>query len=229
MAHGQPSDPEPAEAALADLAARVDRLTPELRVRSATLAAPGRLEAEAENLCGGGMIYPLFMAAGWFVTSVLPKRLPDRDLAILPPLGHDPGLPGLTARMLRAAAEENGWQTGGLPVLLAAHGSAKGKQAGADARAFAEKLAALMPEYRIVTGFVEEEPFIAQAAEGLGPRSLCLPYFALGGGHVRDDIPQGLAQAGFEGRLLPEIGKHGDIPALIAGALDVTRQAYAAQ
>ena len=49
VAHGQPSDPEPAEAALAAFAAKVDALTGTVSVHSATLAAPGALGSNAEQ------------------------------------------------------------------------------------------------------------------------------------------------------------------------------------
>ena len=43
VSHGQPSDPDPAEAALAALAAKVAALLPDWRVDSATLAKPDAL------------------------------------------------------------------------------------------------------------------------------------------------------------------------------------------
>ena len=45
ISHGQPSDPDPAEAALALLAAKVAALLPDWRVDSATMAKTGALDA----------------------------------------------------------------------------------------------------------------------------------------------------------------------------------------
>ena len=49
--------------------------------------------------------------------------------------------------------------------------------------------------------------------------ALCLPLFTLQAGHVEGDIPQALAEAGFEGPLLAHIGAHPAVPRLIAAAL----------
>jgi len=77
VAHGQPSDPDPAEAALARLAAEVAaRLPAGWQVDSATLAAPAALEAALTR--GGGaplLIYPMFIADGWFTQVNLPARI----------------------------------------------------------------------------------------------------------------------------------------------------------
>ncbi len=59
----------------------------------------------------------------------------------------------------------------------------------------------------MTTGFVEETPSLADAARDLTP-AICLPFFALRAGHVVDDVPAALAEAGFTGPLLPAIGEH---------------------
>ena len=66
VAHGQPSDPQPAEDRLAAFAAQVDALTSEVSVHSATLATSGALETCLDALPSGTAIYPLFMGRGWF-------------------------------------------------------------------------------------------------------------------------------------------------------------------
>ena len=48
---------------------------------------------------------------------------------------------------------------------------------------------------------------------------ICLPFFALRAGHVENDIPEALADAGFTGPLLPAIGEHPCVPKLIAASL----------
>ena len=73
VAHGQPSDPLPAAAALDRLALRVAGHLPGWDVRAATLAEAGRLEAQAAG--GPGLVFPLFMAGGWFTGAQIPARL----------------------------------------------------------------------------------------------------------------------------------------------------------
>ena len=74
VAHGSPSNPEQGEVDMQELAARVAVLLPGWRVRGVTLAAPGRLEAAVVEL-GGPVVYPFFMAGGWFTKVELPRRL----------------------------------------------------------------------------------------------------------------------------------------------------------
>ena len=122
VAHGQPSAPIPAENALAAFTAEVDALCDGVNVRSATLAAPGALEERLSELPDTTVIYPLFMAKGWFVTSALPKRIGERQLRVLDPLGVDAALPALVAGALREVLVENQWYSQTTDLVLAAHG-----------------------------------------------------------------------------------------------------------
>ena len=220
VAHGQPSDPEPPERRLADMARDVQSHLKGWQVRSATIAAPNALEAQVAEMPAGGVIYPMFMSDGWFVSRVLPRRLGQDAPAILPPLGFDPNLPALAADILRNALLANGWREEESTVLLAAHGSGRGDKAAKAARAFVNTLQPLVPKMKIALGFIEEEPYVDAAAMGLGPRSICLPYFALEGDHCREDIPEALEKADFKGKLLRPLGEDPNIPKLIARALD---------
>ncbi|MDP3339987.1 CbiX/SirB N-terminal domain-containing protein [Frigidibacter sp.] len=79
VAHGQPSDPGPAEAALARFAERVAvELPADWHVEAATLAASGALEAALAKAGANSaplLIYPMFIADGWFTQVNLPARL----------------------------------------------------------------------------------------------------------------------------------------------------------
>ncbi|MFN3936086.1 MAG: sirohydrochlorin chelatase [Gemmobacter sp.] len=217
VAHGSPADPAPQEARLAALAASVAALLPDWVVRGATLAAPGALEAALDGL-ETPRIYPFFMAEGWFTRTALPRRLVAtraRDTAQLAPLGVDPGLPAL---MAQAALEGCPGAARDRSLLIAAHGSQVSDTSADSTHAAVARLAAITPFRSVRAGFVEQAPFLAEAARGLGP-AICLPFFALRAGHVEDDVPQILAEAGFDGPLLPPIGEHPGIPGLIAAAL----------
>ena len=67
------------------------------------------------------------------------------------------------------------------------------------------------------TGYIDEEPYLEDAARLNGP-ALCLPFFAMRAGHVEVDIPQALSNAGFCGHLLDPIGLHPAIPQIVAAA-----------
>lgn len=217
VAHGQPADPEPQEAAIAQLAARVAALCPGWRIAGATLAAPGALEAALAGL-DQPLVLPFFMAEGWFTRTTLPRRLAAAGWQgrQLPAFGSAPEMADLCAQ---AAAEgAAGLDPAQATLLLAAHGSQVARASAEGAEAMAARLRANTPFRAVVTGFIEEAPFVADVARDLGP-AVCLPFFALRAGHVTDDLPQALAEAGFTGPLLPPVGEHARVPAILAAAL----------
>lgn len=219
VAHGQPSDPAPAEAALSSFARRVQAATSGVTVHSATLAAPGRFEAALADLPEDAVIYPLFMAKGWFVTSALPKRFGDRPLAVLDPLGVDTALPDLAAASLKDEIAGLGWTPEQTRLVLAAHGSGRSRNPSQVAHRFAAELEQRLPLAGLHVGFVEETPSITDAASGTGETALCLPFFACQGGHALEDVPEALEAAGFQGRTLPVLGELPPIPAHIGQRL----------
>jgi sirohydrochlorin ferrochelatase len=223
VAHGQPSDPEPAEAEVAALAARVAGHLPGWTVLSATLAAEGALAAAVERAGGREVVvYPLFMADGWFTQTHLPARLAAagatgaRQLA---PFGLDPEVQALTVTLAREAAVADGLDPAHCEVLLAAHGSMRSEAPARVAQAMAEMIRAAGGFARAEAAFIDQAPQIATIARTMGPASLCLPFFAARGGHVIDDLPEALSEAGFGGRVLPPVGLDARVPTLIAAAL----------
>ncbi len=220
VAHGQPSDPAPAEAALAAFAHEIDALCQRVSVSSATLAAPQALENCLDGLPGGTAVYPLFMARGWFVTSALPKRIGERPVTILDPMGIDPELPTLITAALHQELTNRGWSAADTDLVIAAHGSGRSANPAMVAKGFAEKLGRLTAFKGIHTGFVEQPPSIADAAAECGSKALCLPFFACTGGHVLEDVPEELARASFAGHIMPVISELPQVKRHIAAVLD---------
>lgn len=210
------------------LALKVAALAPDWTVRGATLACPGSLEAALSGL-KAPFIYPFFMAEGYFTGEVLPERLADlsRSSRQLAPFGTDPALAALVAQTALEGAAGASIDPRAATLLLAAHGSKVSSSSKLSTLAMVRMLKSLTSFRTVTAGFVEEAPFLADAARGLG-QAVCLPFFALRAGHVEDDIPRALAQAGFEGLLLPAIGEHPAVPALIAAALISAKQQAAA-
>ena len=220
IAHGQPSDPAPLQRAIEALAAKVGALLPGWQIHGATLAdAPGLGRAVAQA-GPGALIYPMFMAAGWFTGTELPRRLAragaERPL-ILPPFGLDPALPDLCRDIVQDAARGAGIAPERATLLLVAHGSQRARGSANGAQEMAARLAPYLG--RVVTGFIEEAPFVADSAGGLPADAICLPFFATMAEHVTDDIPQALDRAGFAGQRLPPVGTDARAPALIAAAI----------
>ena len=225
VAHGQPSDPGPAEAEIAALAARVAAELPGWSVRSATLAQEDAL-ARALDGAGHAFVYPLFMADGWFTQTHLPARLAAASgarITQLVPFGLDPAVQALTLTLAQEAAERAGRRPQDTDILLAAHGSFRSPAPSAVARAMAQDLAARGAFRRVDTGFIDQDPQIATIAKTFGAGALCLPFFAARGGHVIDDLPEALAEAGFTGRLLDPVGLDSRVPGLIAAAFRAAR------
>lgn len=219
ISHGQPSEPGPAEQALARFAGSVAEHLPGWQVAGATLAGPGALDRAFEAVGQGALIYPMFMTGGWFTSDALRKRLAARGAHVLQPFGQDAGLPGLALEILRAAMAARGWQAEETQVFIAAHGSGRSRRSAEDTRAFADALARQQRFAEIRVGFVEEPPYLADAAAGLNAQAVCLPFFAAAGGHVQDDIPEALQAARFGGVRLAPIGCAEGAPALVARAL----------
>lgn len=220
VAHGQPSDPGPAEAALAALAAQVAALLPGRSVGSATLAAPGVLAAELARLGPGGVVFPMFMAGGWFTRAHLPGQMAAAGAVawrVLEPFGCLEAVQDLAVRVIAEA--------GAKAAIVAAHGSFKSPVPAAIAGRVAGMVAAR--GLRVAAGFIDQEPRLATLS-GFGADAVCLPYFAAEGGHVVDDIPAALAEAGFEGRILPALGLDARVPGIIADALREGRGVCAA-
>ena len=237
VAHGQPSDPEPAEAALARLAGQVAQHLPGWQVMSATLAKDGALTGALAKAGGaGGVVYPMFMADGWFTRQHLPDRLSKACHAalfgggscgragcggsggcalwrIVPPFGLDPQVQDLALRVLHEAGVPPGGE-----VLLAAHGSGRSAAPAEVAQRVAARLQDGLLLARCEAAFIEQAPRLTEVT-GFSADAVCLPFFAAEGEHVTDDLPDALAQAGFRGRILPPLGRDARVPNLIAAAL----------
>lgn len=210
VAHGSPSEPLGADAALAAIAAHVAPLVPGHEVRSATLALPGALDAAVAGL-SDPVIYPFLMAEGWFTRTELPRRLAEIGVTarILPPFGLEPALTDLALSALPAGTAE---------VILVAHGARRPGPARDSALDLVRRLEGAGRFARVLPAFLEEAPFLADVAAE-APDAVCLPFFALRAGHVAGDIPAALDQGGFRGQLLPALGEMAEVPALIARSL----------
>jgi sirohydrochlorin ferrochelatase len=217
VAHGQPSDPGPAARELAVLAAQVMQHLPGWDVRSVTLAEPGAL-AEVAGAMPAGVIFPMFMAGGWFTRVQIPARLAEAGVTgwrVLEPFGCLPALHDLAVATVTEAGAES--------VILAAHGSFKSSVPSDVAQHVARRIAVETGVARVEAAFIDQSPQLATMT-GFGTGSVCLPFFAAAGGHVIEDIPAALAEAGFQGRILPPVGLDARVPQLIAAEIAAGRE-----
>lgn len=215
LTHGQPSDPLPAAAELAAFAAKVAALMPEREVTSATLAEPGAL-ARAVAGRARGLVYPMFMAGGWFTRVQIPAKLKDVGASgwqVLEPFGCDPAVHDLCVTLARKAAAPE--------LILAAHGSGRSPVPSDIARHVAGRIGVETGLKRVEVGFIDQSPQLS-GLTGFGPMAVCLPFFAAAGGHVTEDLPKAMHAAGFKGRILSPVGLDPRIPGIVAAA--ITRQ-----
>jgi sirohydrochlorin ferrochelatase len=218
VSHGQPSDPEVGEAEIAALASAVGAHLPDARVEGVTLASPGRIEALSAAR-PGALIYPMFMADGWFTQVQLPKRLAEGVGPQLLSFGLDCTLPMLAANWLRQVCTDHALDPYDTDLVIAGHGSGKSRRVSEATRAFAGGVAEDFGSRSVRCGFVEEDPSLTKALTGLGRNAICLPFFAAKRGHVLEDLPEAVGSSGFKGIVLDPIGLHPDVPKMIADAL----------
>lgn len=223
LAHGQPGDPGALQPEIEALAAQVQALLPGWRIHGATLACKRSLAA----LHGVRLVYPHFMADGWFVRSETPRRLAlagINGVRLTAPLGLDPGLPALGAVVARETASAAGIDPATATLVVVGHGSGKSRAPALVTREFAKALAPAAGFAAVTVGFIEEPPFLADVLPE-GP-AVCLPFFATGGEHVTDDIPQGWRG---QGPIAPPIGTTAGVAALIAATLRAAMATEASQ
>jgi sirohydrochlorin ferrochelatase len=222
VAHGSPSDPEPAERWIRSLAERVDGMLPGITVRGATLAAAGAFE---RAIAGAAplepLIYPMFMADGWFVRQAIPDRLAAIGAGrcrIASPFGRDQRVWALCREAAIQAAARKGWRPADTTLVLAAHGSPSDPRPRDAAERAADFLRGAGVFRSVSCGFVDESPTIAEAARVIDP-AICLPFFANRARHVMVDLPEMLAAARFSGVTLDPIGLHPRAAGVIARAV----------
>lgn len=217
VAHGSPSHPETQETVIGALAQQVGTYLPDWRIEGVTLAAPGAFERAVERLAHP-LIYPFFMADGFFIQKILADRTAPYGLRILPPFGLDPDLPEMVQHRLSNCLISARWQAQDTTLLLAAHG---GKNSGRNADSTDRMKQHLLRTQKfrdIRTGFVEQKPALNIEAR-IDGQAICLPFFALRAGHYEEDVLGQLAHDRFAGPILPPFIEWGETPSLIANGL----------
>ncbi len=219
VSHGQPSDPAAAAQELDLLAGSVARLTSGRAVLAATLAQEGALVRAIAQLGPKGIVFPMFMSGGWFTRVALGEKLRaagGQGWQVLEPFGCEAAVHHLARDVLAEAL--TGQDLSCSQVLIAAHGSFKSPAPSDVAASLASSLKTGLGLGRCEAAFIDQTPQLAEVT-GFGTGAICLPFFAAMGGHVTEDIPRALEAARFGGRVLPPLGLHPNVPALIAAAL----------
>lgn len=219
VAHGSPSAPEPQERFVQALAERVRQETG-MDVRGATLAKAGALDAAIDGF-RAPIVFPHFMADGWFVSNYLQKRIASTGLAnwhMVSPLGRLESLPGIAQRKLSAALRAHELEERETSLVIAAHGSPSDPRPARATERFADVLRGMSSFASIRVGYVDQAPQLSDALQ-INGAGILLPFFAARAGHVLIDLPKAVQAASFTGPVLAPIGTWDEIPPLIAHTL----------
>ncbi len=227
-AHGDQAGVDP-NAVLRATADRVRELTGLSFVRAGVLKGHPLIEevlSEAEHEgVHRVVVYPLFMAAGYFVKKVLPERVRNAgftgDVAFAEPLGLDLSMPKLMLDEAVAAAGKAGFAPGGTRLLIVGHGSKVGPASADATRLVASRLADLSPFKSIEVAFLEEEPFVEAALRASADPTVVLGFFFGDGLHAGEDVPEAISETGAAAIYAGSIGASAGIADVIQAALEV--------
>lgn len=147
------------------------------------------------------LVYPLFVSSGYFTRDRLVQLLDEanrqrRVIRILPPLGHDPGLPDLVVAFARQAARENGFAPQMSTVICLAHGSRRNSASREATERLARGVESRAAFREVRTAFLEERPFLNQAAAAVSGPAVVVGIFSGEGLHGARDAPRLTAELG---------------------------------
>jgi sirohydrochlorin ferrochelatase len=147
------------------------------------------------------IVYPLFASNGYFTRDRLVELIDEasgdaREIEILPPLGHDCGLPALVVDHISRAALEGGLAPTGLTAVLLGHGSRR-NPASREATEWIAREIAKYEIYRdVAVAFLEERPHLEDIARSINGPAIVVGMFSGDGLHGARDAPRLVAQLG---------------------------------
>jgi len=174
--------------------------------------------AEARHI----LVYPFFMADGYFVGTVLPDRIRmaglDDVCRILTPLGLESRLPALMLAESLRATRAAGLDARATRLLVAGHGSKFGPASARATRRAAAAVARACHFAHIDTAFLEEAPFLAAKLESKPSPTVVSGFFSGEGLHAAEDVPRLIRNSTANAIYAGPIGRSPSIPELILAA-----------
>jgi sirohydrochlorin cobaltochelatase len=173
------------------------------------------------------IVYPLFLADGYFTRIALPRLIDNtkhddsmRMITVLPPLGLEPALADVIADESVAAAHARGICQEEVTIVLLAHGSTKDRASRVAAEQLAERLRKRRRFRDMRVALLEEPPSLAEAVVDVRGPVVVVGLFAGEGMHGANDATRLVAQLMREDvTLIGPVGTFPGIAALIAAAL----------
>jgi sirohydrochlorin ferrochelatase len=196
-------------------------------VTAGVLKGEPSLEAALSEAAATGahtiLVYPLFMAEGYFTATVLPDRIlaagHESRAHLMPPLGVDPGIFDLVRASALETSRRAGFDPQASRLLVVGHGS---KFGAASARATCDAAADIARSdafASVSTAFLEEPPFLKTELGRLQTPTVVAGFFFGDGMHAGEDIPAAIGETGAHAVYAGPIGSSPGIPSLIAASL----------
>ena len=161
--------------------------TPTIRGAFTALAAPRII------------VYPLFASSGYFTRDRLVQLLDEandqgRRVEVLPPLGLDPGLPGLVLDHATKVARESGLAPESCTLILLAHGSRRNTASREATEQVARAIEGRAGFRGIAIALLEERPFMDEAMALVQGPAVVVGMFSGEGMHGASDAPRLIAE-----------------------------------
>lgn len=232
VAHGDRGGASPNAALRAQAKAVSARVTPAHVCAGVLKGEPSLESALAEAGATGAqriVVYPLFMADGYFMRKVR-ERVAAAGLshapAILDPLGLDPALPEILLQETEKMASREGIEPVSARLLVVGHGSKLGPAAANATRKAAARAAIARRFATVTTAFLEEEPFLDDMLRRGGAQPTVVAGFFFGDGmHAGEDVPDAIEETGANAIYTGAIGNSPAVANLIASAITAAARA----
>lgn len=141
------------------------------------------------------VVYPVFLADGYFTRTALPRLLVEAgprqqgvSIKVLPPLGLDPALAELVAVKAASAAQASGFGVEQTALVLLGHGSSKSAAFRTATEGLAERARDRGPIHDVRIAFLEEPPSLIEAASDIRGPLVIVGLFAGDGLHGAEDV-----------------------------------------
>jgi sirohydrochlorin ferrochelatase len=172
------------------------------------------------------VVYPLFLADGYFTRVALPRLIGKvrhdsaRLIKVLPPLGLDPALVDVIVDEARAVAQASGISQEEIAVVLLAHGSTKDKASRTATEQLADRVRECRRFREIRIALLEEPPSLAEAVDDVRGPVVVVGLFTGEGMHGVDDAERLVAALAREDVILiGPVGTFAGIAAVIGAAV----------
>jgi sirohydrochlorin cobaltochelatase len=147
------------------------------------------------------IVYPLFASSGYFTRDRLVQLLDEanhqsREIQVVPPLGLDPGLPDLMVAFAGQAARSRAIASRACTVICLAHGSRRNSASREATEQIAREVESKGVFHEIRSAFLEERPFLSEAAASVSGPAIVVGLFSGEGLHGARDAPRLTAELG---------------------------------